>query len=158
MEEYRELELRQTKLRVYKDGSIWRMYNKNNKYGKKGEWGLVNGSFRNGYLLFGIDNKTISFHRIIGYVYLGLDINDKSQEIDHINRIKNDNRVENLRIVSHFENQWNIGAKGVYFKKRCGKWVAQIQKNNVKKHLGYYDTEEEASKAYQDAKLIHHII
>lgn len=158
-EEYREIEFRDTKLRVYRDGNIWRLCKGGGKGYKKGEWNLINVKPTSlDYLRFEIKSKSYSVHRIIGMVYLGLDIDDKSKEIDHINRIRTDNRVENLRIVNRTKNNWNTGAKGCSFNKECGKWRAYIHANKVKKDLGRYDTEEEAEKAYQDAKLIHHII
>jgi len=43
------------------------------------------------------------------------------------------------------------GYRGVSFKKRCGKWCAQIQINNKKTHLGYFDSAEEASEIYEQA-------
>lgn len=79
--------------------------------------------------------------------------------IDHINRVKNDNRIVNLRDVSPARNMRNqgmystnkSGAKGVYW--FHGKWVA-YQKLNYKVHyLGRFDTVEEASKVVNKFRL-----
>lgn len=83
--------------------------------------------------------------------------------IDHINHIKDDNRFENLRDVTWSVNQHNLsGAKktnqsgflGVSPYK--GKWVAQIQKNKTKQHIGVYETPEQAHSAYLEAKALLH--
>jgi hypothetical protein len=159
MDEFREIELLETQLRVYRDGTIWRLTKGGGKGYKKGEWVLVNVCMENnGYLRCQISGKHTLSHRIIALVYLGLDINDKKIQIDHKNRIRNDNRVENLRIVSPQQNQFNTGAKGYYFDKKYNKYVSQIRVNRKSIFLGSFDTEEEASNAYQSAKLVHHVL
>ena len=79
-------------------------------------------------------------------------------EIDHINRIKYDNRIENLRILKHNENGWNNSAVGYTKNKRDNNFTAQIVVNYKRKFLGNFKTEEEAHKAYLDAKKIYHKI
>ena len=81
------------------------------------------------------------------------------EQIDHINGDKSDNRIENLRAVTHQQNQWNqTKAKGYSFYKSMGKYKSQIQVDGVKKHLGYYINEEEARQAYLEAKEQYHQI
>jgi hypothetical protein len=87
-----------------------------------------------------------------------LNINDEKIQIDHINRICIDNRVENLRIVTNNQNQLNRNSKGYYFDKRNNKWKSQIGLDGKQFWLGYYDTEQEARQAYLDAKERLHII
>ena len=157
MEDYREIELLETQLRVYRDGTIWRL-NKGNRWGY--EWKIVKTVVTNkGYFSVKLTKKRVSLHRIVAYTYLGLDINDKKIQIDHKNRIRTDNRVENIEIVTNQQNMWNrSNTKGYTFDKKTGKYKAQISVNGKKIYLGYYKTEEEASNAYQDAKLVHHVI
>jgi hypothetical protein len=82
-----------------------------------------------------------------------------AKEIDHINGIKTDNRICNLRSVTHQQNMCNIKtAKGYYFNNNRRKFRAQIQLNNKAIHLGYYNTEDEAKQAYINAKEKYHII
>ena len=84
--------------------------------------------------------------------------------IDHINEIKNDNRISNLREATSSQNQRNRGAqknntsgfKGVSFFKRNGKWKSTICVNSNKKHLGYFDNPEEAHQAYCKASDKYH--
>ena len=97
-------------------------------------------------------NKTYPAHRIAWLIYYG---EWPKNQIDHINQDPTDNRIENLRDVTHAENHKNktlqtnntTGYVGVYFykHKRYKKYRARIRINNIEKHLGYYDTVEEAA-------------
>lgn len=152
-EEYREIELIGTQLRVYPNGNIWRLCKGGGGY-KKGEWVICNPVYSpDGYVRIRLRNKTqfktILAHRIIGYVYLNLDIDDPTQQIDHINRLKCDNRVDNLNIVNNYQNNLNkdySGCSGVHM--RGGKYRASIQRNNKKRSLGTFNTWEEAHMKY----------
>ncbi len=82
-------------------------------------------------------------------------------EIDHINRVKSDNRIENLRSCEHIPNCGNTGPrvhkyKGVTFCKTTNRWRAQISPNGGHRCLGRYDTIEEAALAYNTAALEHY--
>lgn len=80
-------------------------------------------------------------------------------EVDHINRNKLDNRRNNLRICTHQENDWNkltksnnkSGYSGVK-QKDNGKWIATLITNKKSKHLGTFDTYEEAVEARKKAE------
>ena len=84
------------------------------------------------------------------------------QEIDHINGNPLDNRRENLRVVTSQQNKTNCNArrtfgtrrtskyKGVGWKKDHNKWIAQICANRKTTHLGYFQTEEEAARRYDE--------
>lgn len=77
-------------------------------------------------------------------------------QIDHINGNRMDNRICNLRLASHKENQRNKGAglrnksgfKGVHFSKTAQKWIAQIHVNGKTRHIGVFDSALAASKEY----------
>lgn len=76
-------------------------------------------------------------------------------EIDHINRDRDDNRIENLRECNHSQNLGNMGPrvhkyKGVTFDKKNQKWRAQLDGP-----LGRFSTIEEAALAYNKAAIIH---
>lgn len=85
-------------------------------------------------------------------------------QIDHINGNRLDNRISNLREVTHKQNTWNRSArstsskfKGVYLFKRDCKWKVSINGLDGKKiHLGVYDDEILAAKAYDCAARIIH--
>lgn len=73
---------------------------------------------------------------------------------DHINRDKLDNRRSNLRSCTQTENTQNksgYNCKGVVFVPRLGKYQARIQKNKVRTSLGFFNKENEAIDAYQEA-------
>lgn len=79
-----------------------------------------------------------------------------TEEVDHWNHIGTDNRRENLRLATPFENRCNTplrkdntsGFKGVYWDKLRRKWSAEITHKGKKLHLGRFDTKEEAFEAY----------
>ena len=84
--------------------------------------------------------------------------------LDHINRNKKDNRIDNLRPALRFQNMANIRKlkkskssiyKGVSFDKKAKKYVSSITFNGVKIYLGAFGNEELAAKAYDEkAKLL----
>ncbi len=85
--------------------------------------------------------------------------NECVYELDHINSIRNDNRICNLRSVTRNQNQWNRKtAKGYWWNKSAEKFQVQIKFNQNIKYLGLFNTEEEARNAYLAAKQIYHVI
>jgi len=116
------------------------------KYGDTA--GCLSGS---GYLYIGVCGHYFRAHRLAWlYTYGYLPEND----IDHINKIKTDNRIENLREVSRACNRFNIGnqknsstgVKGVHYTNIGGYyyWLAHIRINNKLRNLGYYKDFDEA--------------
>lgn len=79
-------------------------------------------------------------------------------EIDHDNTDKSDNRICNLRIISHQQNAFNTNAKGFSWDKSRNKWSSQIHLNGKKIYLGRFNTKEEAREAYINAKKKYHKI
>jgi len=109
---------------------------------------------KNNYIYINIDNGLLGHHFAWYMTYGNVDF----ERLDHENRIKNDNRISNLRILTHSENISNNDAKGYCFHKHNKKWVSTITKNKQTIHLGYFNTEEEARQAYLSAKKIYHKI
>lgn len=100
-------------------------------------------------------SKNYLVHRIVALAFIPNP--DNKPEVDHINRDKGDNAVLNLRWATRVENAHNIpargmsGAKGVTWHKDRRKWQARIRLPTGRKHLGLYDTIEEAAAAYDEA-------
>jgi hypothetical protein len=106
-------------------------------------------------LRVGEKNKTLLAHQYAWW----LCFNELVEELDHINGVRDDNRIINLRSVTPQQNQWNRKtAKGYYFNKNESKFRAKIYLDSKEIHLGYYNTEEEAKQAYLNAKEKYHII
>ena len=100
-------------------------------------------------------------HRIIWEMHNG-PIPD-GMEVDHINHVRTDNRIENLRLVSRLENCKNrklnsnntSGFNGVSWSKRDGKWLAYIYINKKRIRLGLYSDISKAIAAREKANLSH---
>jgi hypothetical protein len=122
--------------------------------------GIAGAKHGENYILIMISGRTHKAHRLAWmYVYGDWPVGF----IDHINGVRHDNRISNLRDVTRSENMQNqrkprrknpyIGASWC---KRRKLWIAQINVNGGNKFLGYYEKAEEAHAAYVAAKRIHH--
>ena len=145
-------------VRCYSDGRVERK-SLHPRY-KNPKWRLVKLKPRpDGYFQIEIAERKYYVHRIIASCFLGLDIENLEDIVDHKDGKPSNNRVENLQVITQQENNFNNHvAKGYYWYKRYEKWMAQIQVNGKSIFLGLFDNEEQARQAYLDAKLIHHII
>jgi len=108
-----------------------------------------------GYLQVEIDGKKDRVHRVIwSYVNGPIPI---GMVIDHVNGNKADNRISNLRLATCSQNNQNrIGpqansktkVKGVSFVPRLNKFEAAIHCNHKKITVGFFDSIDEARRAY----------
>ena len=113
---------------------------------------------KDGYLVGNLMKVRVYSHRVAWALYYG---RWPSDEIDHINRDRSDNRIENLREANRSENTSNkskksgtySSLKGVTWHSRDKHWMAQIMKGRVKIYLGRFDNEEEAHDAYVRASI-----
>lgn len=114
-----------------------------------------------GYRVLTFDRKTYRAHRIIWYFVHG---DWPTQQVDHVNGDRDDNRLCNLRLATPSQNMWNScrpknntsGVKGVSWSEQYRKWQASIKVNRRSVALGSFDNKEEAAEAYQAAALIYH--
>ena len=117
-----------------------------------------------GYWRVMIKGRSYLAHRLGWLIVHG---NWPHGEIDHINGIRDDNRLANLRDVSSTENRQNLrkapstnkssGLLGVSYAQQCKKWVARIRISGKRIHLGHYETAEQAHDAYLEAKRSLHV-
>ncbi len=107
-----------------------------------------------GYRELGLDGVTYSAARLVWKLMTG---RDPSKTVDHKDGDRLNDRWNNLRLATDGQQKWNIGShckntsgrRGVYLHNRLGRWVARINHERVKYHLGVFDTIEEASAAYE---------
>ena len=108
-----------------------------------------------GYVLIKVDKKNIYAHRLAWLCFYGA---SAEKQIDHINGIKSDNRIVNLRLATLSQNQHNrtayanntSGYKGVMLDV-SGKWMARIKLNGKSHYLGTFDAPADAHAAYIEA-------
>ena len=106
--------------------------------------------------------SSVYAHRVIAERMIGRKLLG-AERVDHINGNGTDNRRENLRVVTHAQNLMNRPGwrkssskyKGVTFYKRDQKWQAKICPSGKTMHLGYFDQELDAAKAYNAAAMQH---
>lgn len=123
---------------------------------------------KDGYVIIGLRPptdravKSLRAHRIAWFYVHG---QWPDHDIDHINGVRSDNRLSNLRPATDMQNLQNITRArcdnrvdllGANYHTPSKKWRSQIRINKVKVHLGYYDTAFEAHVAYMKAKREHH--
>jgi hypothetical protein len=111
----------------------------------------------NGYTEIKVDGVIYMAHRLVwlfvhGYI--------PPREVDHINRVRDDNKISNLRLAHSFENSQNRNRQknstskvaGVCWCKDNKMWRARISVNNKRVHLGRFPSLEEAKAARAAAK------
>lgn len=141
---------------LFESDRIFRSWN--TKWAGKEGFATVRESGRSGYKCYigGIFDKSHKAHRVAWAIYYG----EWPEHIDHINGDTLDNRICNLRSVSHRENMMNAslpsdnksGRIGVCFNKKTGKWLATIKINRRHKYLGDFTLKEDAIAAREAAE------
>ena len=109
-----------------------------------------------GYVLASVDYKLYKLHRLIWLWHFG---SFPKNHIDHIDGNPSNNRIENLREATDSQNMQNqrkarrnnkLGWQGVYQVK--DRFRAVLTTDGKTKHLGYFQTPEEAHASYLAAK------
>lgn len=143
----------------YKDGELY--WKKKTSKESNISIGDKAGSKNNhGYIQVYIKNKLYKVHRVIFLMHHGY----LPTYIDHINCIKNDNRIENLRPATKSQNAINTktrknntsNAKNVYWHKASKKWFVQLTVNGKQKSFGYYHDFELAELVAIEARDKYH--
>ena len=111
----------------------------------------------NGYLTTRLKhlghNKTTTIHSLVAREFIDSDYTSKGLFVDHIDRDKFNNKLDNIRLVTRRENNSNNGNPnmlGTTYIKSSGKWQASIRTGSKSTYLGRYNTEQEAHDAYMD--------
>lgn len=109
-----------------------------------------------GYLSFYIKEVKASFlaHRLIWIYHNGFI--PPTIEVDHINRDKVCNEIDNMRLLTCRQNMQNralggTGIRGVSWNKRVCKYQARVTVKGLIKSLGYFDCPHEAGAKYREA-------
>lgn len=113
-----------------------------------------------GYLNVSLFHKSLRAHRVAWAIH-----HDSwpTNQLDHINGIRDDNRLLNLRVVTPSLNSQNMklyksnvsGVHGVYFVKKSSRWAAYIRHLNKPTHLGTFDRFEDAVAARRAAEMLY---
>ena len=114
---------------------------------------------KHGYLVSNISKLPFYAHRAAWAIYHGV---QPSGKLDHINGIRTDNRIINLREVTNAENARNMaissantsGVSGVYFHAQTGKWCVQISAYGRKVGLGLFTEKSDAIIARKAAERV----
>lgn len=110
-----------------------------------------------GYMAGAVLLRYCSAHRVAWAMFYG---EWPAQNIDHVNGVRNDNRIENLRSVDHVTNCHNremnsnntSGCTGVGWSKRHQKWQAKITVKRKRMFLGRFERFEDAVAARKAAE------
>lgn len=113
-----------------------------------------------GYITVFIDGRRYKAHRLVWLMHFG---SFPAGDIDHINGARDDNRIENLRMVEHVENMRNqklrstntSGVVGVTWQKKHKNWRANITVNYVTVSLGTFGARADAEKARLNAEVLY---
>lgn len=123
---------------------VWRTYR-----GGKIRQGSIAGAYDTyGYRQILIDKHTYRAHRLAWLYVYGV---WPERAIDHINGVRDDNRIANLRdvcLVTNRQNQAAAEGAGARFHKRIGKWQSSITSKGQYFHIGYFASREDAHAAY----------
>ena len=127
---------------------VWKVNRGTNKMIKK----MAGTAASKGYWRMYVDYKWYQAHRLVWLWHHGF---MPKKYLDHINGVRHDNRIENLREATHSENAQNqkkantrnlSGLLGV--SKDRKRWRSEIKINDRRIHIGMFATPEEAHLAY----------
>lgn len=156
-----ELDIEYLRTRLRYEPESGKLYWLAARYNKR-RVGLVAGCMdKEGYITVKVDRRQCRAHRICWAIQHGFWPPD---QVDHINGIRSDNRIANLRLADQYENNQNqswrghgvSGLRGAAFVSKEQKFRASIKHRGATRHLGSFDTAEEAHRAYMEAKASIH--
>lgn len=137
----------------YRDGELYWKINRHNRTYPGQRAGCINPT--TGYCMVWVCDSRYAVHRVIWEMFNG-PLPSSDTVVRHINNIKTDNRIENLRIGSQQNNIHDMtrdnikrkdnktGIIGVHWHKAAGKWAATARYNGKEYHLGTFSNFFEA--------------
>jgi hypothetical protein len=111
------------------------------------------------YVTVMFKGRVLQGHRVAWFLHYGTDADGF---IDHINGVRTDNRIINLRSVTHQQNCLNSRPKtagrlkGAQFSTARGVYQSSIRVGARRVFLGNFSTEVEAHEAYVAAAVKYH--
>lgn len=126
------------------------------------KYGISNSGYFHVVITKDKKRKTIYVHKLVAMAFLNHMPIGKEIVIDHVDNNKLNNNLYNLQIITARENlskdkkECSSKYTGVYLHKTTNKWVSNIRINGIKKHIGYFENELDASNAYK--KVLSEII
>jgi len=126
--------------------------------GRQAAGAIAGWNCEDGYRRTKVDGPEYGLHRL-AILYMHGRMPDA--DVDHINGIRNDNRIINLRSVTRKENHKNRGISlanksgriGVFWNSGKQKWTARIKVDGIDHHLGHYKEIEDAASARDKAEI-----
>lgn len=111
-----------------------------------------------GYKMSKVLGKSYMLHRLAWLYEYGV---LPTEQIDHIDHDRTNNRISNLRLVKHSDNAKNqtkrctntSGHTGVVWNKANQKWIAQIKVDYKYKYLGSFENKEKAIEMRKQAEI-----
>ena len=130
----------------YRDGGLyWKRYKRGSQLGKR--FGA-----KDRYRVGSFFGKRCKEHQLMWLYHCG----NWPEQLDHRDRCKHNNEIENLRETTTFLNAQNVEYSqqtsnhiGVGYHKRSGKWRARSWKNGKRFEIGRFETERQAIEAYR---------
>lgn len=134
----------------YEDGRIYWLISpsKRTKAGERAGY-----AHNDGYRQVSVKPKRVMEHRVIWEMHNGPI--PEGMQVDYINHVRDDNRIEKSRLVTGKDNSRNqklskintSGCTGVQFNKEINKWLARIVVDGRERTIGYFETFDEAKSA-----------
>lgn len=140
------------------DGASGSLINRVKRNSRSPQGAVVGNLNDSGYLVTRVSGRSFRIHRIVWEMHNGPI--PFGMEIDHINRVRTDNRIENLRLADRHEQNLNLSQRrsesqvtGVVFNKKDKRWQAQIGFKGKHIYLGQYTNKNEAENARRVAEI-----
>lgn len=142
---------------TYSDGKLWWKVSPAYRIKVGTEAGTVR---KNGYRVVAYKGNRCRVHHLVYFMFTGVYPN----QIDHVNTVRDDNRIENLREATGSENQWNrkigtnnkTGFKNVKWVERIKRYMVSINSNNKCMRIGAFTNLELACLAATEARNLYH--